>query len=444
MTYDEIKQYINSLPPFIPKKTTDGRPLFDLDAVSGLASRFDNPQNRLKCVHIAGTNGKGSVADFLSEILIKSGYHVGTFTSPYLKDIREQTKVDGEIITEEEFADVFSEVIAASEKQVSEGYAAPSEFEMDVVASFLYFLKCRCDICIIEAGLGGEFDATNIIADPLMCVFTPISRDHEIVLGENLESIAKIKSGIIKKGSKCISSPQEACVLNVLQKKTDENGSELMVVEKPEKVTSALTGVCFSYFFEGKPETFETRVSGSYQAGNAALAISAAENIKDQGFADIRVDTIKKALLSVKRPGRFELLSRDPLVIADGAHNPAGVNAMLDSLNSLFPERFSVGKGFVFVAGVLADKDYEEMLKPVIPHVYKVFTVTPENIRAVSAFELASIFNSLGTHAEASDTISGAIKKATVVAMEENLPVVVFGSFYYMGKLLDYFSSKLS
>lgn len=434
MTYDEVIKYIKSLPPFIPKKTTDGKPLFDLEIVSRLASRFDDPQNKLKCVHIAGTNGKGSVAEFLSEILINSGYRVGTFTSPYLKDIREQTKVDGECITEEEFADVFGEVIDVSEKQVSEGYAAPSEFEMDVVASFLYFLKCSCEICIIETGLGGEFDATNIITDPLLCVFTPISRDHEMVLGKNLESIAKNKSGIIKKGCTCISSPQVACVLNVLHKKADENGSDLMIAEKPENVTSDLSGVSFSYCFEGKQETFETRVSGNYQAGNAALAIAAAEKLKGQGFADIRKDTIKKALLSVRRPGRFEILGRDPVVIADGAHNPAGVTAMLDSLKSLFPERFSAGKGFIFVAGVLGDKEYEEMLKPVIPHVYKVFTVTPDNVRSMQAGKLAKVFSCLGADAEAVENVNEALSKAKSLGAEKDIPVVVFGSLYYMGQ----------
>ena len=437
MTYDEVIKYIKSLPPFIPKKTTDGKPLFDLEAVSRLASRFDDPQNKLKCVHIAGTNGKGSVAEFLSEILFKSGYRVGTFTSPYLKDIREQTKVNGDIITEEDFADVFSEVIEASERQISEGHTVPSEFEMDVVMSFLYFLKCGCDICIIEAGLGGEFDATNIINNPLLCVFTPVSRDHEIVLGDSLESIAKIKSGIIKKGCSCISCRQETCVLNVLLKKADENGSDLKVAEEPGNVTSGISGVSFRCCFEGKTETFEIRTSGSYQAGNAALAIAAAEKLKSSGLADISIDTIKKALLNVKRPGRFEILSRDPVVIADGAHNPAGVTAMLDSLKDIFHERYLGGKGFVFVAGVLADKDYEEMLKPVIPHVYKVFTVTPENVRSMPAEKLAEVFSCLGADAQAVENVNEALSKAKSLGVERDIPVVIFGSLYYMGNVRE-------
>ena len=436
MNYDEIIDHIKRLPPFVPVKKEDGSLLFDLETVSELARRFDDPQDKLRCIHIAGTNGKGSTAEFLSRILTESGYRTGTFTSPYLSDIREQICVNGNMISEDDFADIFSDVIREAGIMAGEGTGnSPSEFEMTVVASFLYFLRCKCDICVIEAGLGGKYDATNIIRDPLMCLFTSISKDHTAVLGESLESIASIKAGIIKPGCECISVEQSPEVYEVLKKSADEKDVPFNTADKPENVNVSLSGVSFSKSFDGEICLFKTQVSGTYQAENASFAIEAAQRLKNKGFNNINTETVRRALYEVKRRGRFEVMNTKPLVITDGAHNEGGVDSLLKTLKAVFPENYDKGKGFVFIAGIMADKDYEKLLAPVIRHIYKVYTVTPENVRAMSANELARIFTRLGADAEPAEDVRSALETAKKTARELDMPVIAFGSLYYIGRL---------
>ena len=449
MKYDEIIEYLKSLPPFVPVKKENGELLFDLNTVSELARRFDDPQGKLKCVHIAGTNGKGSVSEFLSQILIESGYRVGTFTSPYLSDIREQVKVDGEMISKEDFSEIFGSVLSAAEDMRQESlnagkdghptvrYKAPSEFEMAVVAAFLFFCHRKCDICIIEAGLGGEHDATNIIRDPLLCLFTSISKDHTAVLGDSLESIASVKAGIIKPGCECISVEQKDEVRDILKKRSEDKDVAFYTFHKPLLSEVSLSGICFEGEFSGNRQEFRLGVSGSYQAENAYMAIKAAERLRLKGFDNIGLEAIRNGLLTVKRPGRFDVLCHEPLVIADGSHNEGGVKALLESLKELFPDRFGAGKGFVFIAGIMADKDYKELLMPLKDHIYKVYTVTPDNVRALPAVELADIFSGLGADAQSTETVREALTLAMEKSVMNDMPVIVFGSLYYLGELIE-------
>lgn len=437
MNYSEVIKYIQGLPPFVPIKRDDGRPLFDLETVSELAKRVGNPQDKIRCVHIAGTNGKGSTADFLSGIMIKSGYKTGLFTSPYLKDIREQTRINSKPIPEDKFSELFSRVIDKSEEMKAEGLKAPSEFEMDVVMSFLYFFECKCDICIIEAGLGGEFDATNIIKKPKLCVFSPISIDHTSVLGDNVQSIAIIKAGIIKQGCDCLTAKQDSMIFDILKERAQNNGVRLHMTALPENVKASLYGLSFKMKADKETIFLKTKVTGTYQAYNAALAVSAATILKKKGFDNIDIESLKEGLLSVKRPGRFDLISKHPVMIADGAHNAGGVEALLNSLKEIFPESYNKGKGFIFVVGVLADKDYNKMLKAVLPHIYKVYTVTPPNSRAMSAMELADIFIKNNACAIPEKTVNEAINSARDEAIHSGKPVVLFGSLYYMGDVVD-------
>ena len=198
-------------------------------------------------------------------------------------------------------------------------------------------------------------------------------------------------------------------------------------------------GTCFKCVFDGKAERFKTNVTGIYQAENASLAVTASQILKRKGFCKISVESVKSGILSVKRPGRFEILSRNPMVIADGAHNRSGVEALADSLKEIFPERYSDGKGFVFVIGLLEDKEYDEMLKPVLPHVFKAYTVTPGNVRAMSALKLDSILKKSGVRSEAAQSVKLAVKKAMDFGAEYDLPVVIFGSLYYMGEVREIF-----
>ncbi len=436
MIYGDVIKYLDKLPPFVPVKKENGELLFDLKAITELTKRLGNPQDYLKCVHVTGTNGKGSVVEFLSGILIKSGYNVGTFTSPYLKCIREQTKRNGIMISEQDFSGVFSRVIEVSKKMTEEGFSHPSEFEMSVAASFLYFYESGCDLCVIEVGLGGEYDATNIINNPLLCVFTPISRDHMMVLGEDLEKIASVKSGIIKNKCICITAIQEDCVYNVLKKKAESKESVLETAAEPSDIEVRLDGISFKTGFGGSIHDFNLMITGRFQAYNAAIAVYASYTLKKIYNYDISLDSVRNGLLCVRRPGRFDVVSKDPLVIVDGAHNIAGVTEMLESLKMIFPQNYHSGRKFIFVSGFLADKEYEEMLRAIVPLAYKVFTVTPCNIRALGSKKLAYLFESLGAPSEAEDTAELAMIKAKKLAKIKDMPVVVFGSLYYIGKVI--------
>ena len=434
MTYAEIMTYISELPPFIPVKRK-GRLLFDLRLVTELVHRLGDPQDKLKCVHIAGTNGKGSVAGFLSAILQESGCRVGTFTSPYLEKITEQFQIDGQVIGESEFAEVMSDVVMVSRDMTREGIGTPSEFEMCTAAAFVMFLKGKCDVCVIEAGLGGEYDATNVIKTPLLSVFTPIDIDHISVLGETLTDIAKVKAGIIKKGCACISARQCDEVMAVLEERARELGADLRVADDAVNVMTSLEGTAFTIKIDGAEEEFSLGVVGAFQAKNAALALIAAMMLKSKGFGGISCENIKRGLLKVKRPGRFEVLRRDPVFIADGAHNPAGVRELSVSLKEIFGER-----KLTFIAGMLADKDVGAMVEPLIPFMKKVYTVEPDNPRAMRAEELQKIFEDRGVEAVAAKKIKRAVECALRDAGSEGA-VVAFGSLYYLGEVRSYFES---
>ena len=428
MTYEEVNSYFNNLKPFVPVPVKPGELLFDLETVKKLAGKMDDPQDKIPCVHITGTNGKGSTAAFLASVLKSAGYKTGTFSSPYLVERREQIQINSEDIPEEDFALVAGDVIEKARLLPADTEA--SEFEIITVAAFEYFAREKCDIAVIEVGMGGEYDATNIIKDPVLAVFTKISSDHTQVLGDSLQEIAKIKSGIIKNKTDVLMADNDEAVMKIISDKCLASGGRFSIATLPQIIKSTLSGTEFEYPFEGRSTTLKLNTPGSYQAFNAGVAVSAAEILKAKGYK-ISEDAVRKGLAEVKRPARFEVLMEHPVFIADGSHNPGAVEAFARSLKELFPDR-----KFIFITGVLADKDFGEMYNPLLGMEKIIYTITPDNPRALPADRLAVVLRQRGAFAEAVGSVENAVSKALSAAGQEDIRVA-FGSLYYMGDLRE-------
>ena len=428
MTYEEINSYFNNLKPFVPVPVNPGELLFDLKTVKKLAGVIGDPQDKIPCVHITGTNGKGSTAAFLASVLKSAGYKTGTFSSPYLVKRTEQIQINGKDISKDDFALVAGEVIEKAGLLPAEMEA--SEFEIITVATFEYFAREKCDIAVIEVGMGGEYDATNIIKAPVLAVFTKISSDHTQVLGNSTEEIAKVKSGIVKDKTDVLSADNDEDVLKIISDKCLSLGGKFHVAPLPQNVKSTLSGTEFEYIFGGGKISLELKTSGSYQAFNAGVAVSAAEILKEKGY-NISEEAVKNGLEEVDRPARFEVLKESPVFIADGSHNPGAIDALAQSLKEVFHDR-----KLIFITGVLADKDFGEMYKPVLGMEKVFYTITPDNPRALKAEKLAEVLNEKGANAVVAENTEDAVSKAFAHAGPEDV-IVAFGSLYYMGDLRE-------
>lgn len=430
MTKEEILVFLQS-------HSNSGSAL-GLSRVELLFDYLGHPQRKLPIVHVAGTNGKGSTIAFLSSILEEAGYKVGRFQSPWVFSYEEQIRL-GEIpILEQDFISVGTKVINAAQQMVKDGWEMPTEFEMLFPMACLYFLEKDCQIVLVEVGLGGEGDATNVIPTPLLSVITKITYDHMNYLGDTLEEIAKAKAGIIKKGGAVLLQKQKDVVMPVFLNKIKEvEGTLVPLYELPDsgeiqkesdekgKSSATVTGKDDTVIFDWNELL---GLKGVYQIENASLAYSAALALKDMGY-DISDEAIISGLKHVKWPGRFEILSQDPLLIIDGAHNEDGAKALAKSLNCLYNKR-----KFQLVIGILGDKEYEKMLEELLPFATKVFCVTPQNPRALSAEDLAEVIKKKNP----------ALPVAPCNSVEEALQLsyfagkrdtVAFGSLYYIGEI---------
>lgn len=429
--YKDITDYFNNLPPFVPKKTEDGIPMFDLRTITALMEELGNPQDDLKIVHVAGTNGKGSTTQFINQICTEAGYKTGVFTSPYFETIREEIRIGNQLISEEDFTYVFREVAEATETiRYREGINA-SEFEIVVACAFVYFKKVKCDIVLLEVGLGGTYDATNVVKNTLLSVITPISIDHTEILGDTVESIAFVKAGIIKDNSCVVVSHKNDGVIQVFKEQCELRNSSLEVSCVPENVRIHEDGTTFE--INGDEYTLSMR--GLFQPDNATLAICAAMKLSELGF-HISDESIRGGLKKAQWSARFELIKKNPDVIIDGAHNRAGIEALRNSLQVAYGSRKKI-----FIIGVLKDKDYREMLRDIVGDAEYVFCVEPNNpLRALHAEELAEYVRSCGTDAEA--VCSGNLKSDYIKAYDmargradEDTVICIFGSFYFVGMM---------
>ena len=357
-----------------------------LDRICELLDRLGRPQDRLKFVHVAGTNGKGSTCAYLASILQAAGLRTGLFTSPYLIAFEERIRVDGANIS----ADDLIEATLLVKEQAEAMADHPTEFELMCAVALVHFARSGCDVVVLEVGLGGRLDSTNVIDAPEVAVIARIGLDHTALLGNTLAAIAGEKAGIVKPGSAVVSWPQEPEAMAAVEAAAAAAGDALTVPDlallEAGTVDWGVPGAPLRPFSYGRFTDLRTRLLGSYQPANAALAIEAAEALRTRGWA-VNDDAVRRGIAETAWPGRFEIVraaSGEPTVVVDGGHNPQGARALADSLADVFP-----GRKPVFVVGVLEDKDYPAMLETVLPLGAAFVCVAPDNPRALPADKLA-------------------------------------------------------
>ncbi len=413
MNYQEALGYIHSV------QWRGSR--LGLSRTRELMALLGNPEERLQYVHIAGTNGKGSTAAMLASICAQSGYRTGLYTSPFINRFNERMQINGTCIADEELAQLTDFV-----RPYAEGMEdPPTEFELITAIAFLYFLNNHCDIVILEVGLGGELDSTNVIPTPELAVITNIGYDHTRELGPTLEEITKAKAGIIKSRGTVVSYGDNSQADAVIQRACQSMNATLITPDFSllQLHKSSLDCQIFDY----EPYlNLQLGLIGHYQLYNAAVAITAVEALQQKGWR-IGENAIRRGLAAVRWPARFEVLCHDPVVILDGGHNPQGISAVVESMEQIFP-----GRKFTLLMGVMADKDVDSMLACLIPIVKQAITVTPNNTRAMFAQELCKRMSAHGIPAQACKNIKEGVIAAMELAGQDGI-VLALGSLYLSG-----------
>ena len=393
-----------------------------LSRTQELLAHLGNPERELKFVHIAGTNGKGSTAAMTASILRAAGYRVGLYTSPAIQDFCERIQVNGEMIPHDALAQLMTEDIRPYVERMAD---PTTEFEMVTALALLWFKRSKCDIVVLEVGMGGEFDSTNVIPVPEAAVICAIGLDHTAELGGTLAKIAMAKAGIIKPGGSVVSYGNSPEANEVIERVCREHGCELVEPQMLTVVKKDLSvrGQYFSY--KHYNDLFLPLV-GDYQPNNAAVAIETANILRKKGWA-VSDAVIRKGLAEVKWPGRFELVHEEPVFIVDGGHNPQGIRGTVDSLRRLLG-----GKKPVVLMGVMADKDVDGILALLTPLAARFVTVTPDNPRALPAEKLAEKICALGLEAEAKPSVEAGVARVLELAGKDGAAIAL-GSLYMVG-----------
>ncbi len=435
MTYREAQAYM--------EQAAKRGSVLGLGPVTSLLQRLGNPQNRLKVIHVAGTNGKGSTCTFLEHLYRAEGLRVGRYISPTLFCYLERFQINGRYMEEQEFAALFSVVMTGLSDMEKAGEPLPTAFEIETAIAFLYFLEQKVDLVVLETGMGGRLDATNVVEQPLCTVFTSIGMDHMQFLGDSIEQIAFEKAGIIKKGCPAVSYPNPPQVMAVLEKQFSLHNAGYLaehdslhnikqaapygfykVEERDiEIISETLEGSTFRY----KGEEYGISMAGRYQIYNAVTAIE----------TKLRLDgsLVKQGLLEARIAGRFEKISDAPLIIRDGAHNPDGAQALRKSVQ----KHFTNGK-IIFIIGVLRDKEYDKMMEILCPLADKVYTITPENERGLSGAKLRESVLPYCGDAEVCEDSLQALERAgrdwrRLEEQGEKVVIIAWGSLSYIGEL---------
>ncbi len=418
MNYEESLQYIHSVNWVFCKP--------GLDRISVLCEKLGNPQDSLKFIHVAGTNGKGSVCAMLERTLREAGYRTGLYTSPYIKQFNERMQVGGEMISNEELAELTTLVRPMADAMEDK----PTEFELITAVAFEYFRRHACDVVILEVGLGGRLDSTNIIKDPLLSIITGIDFDHTALLGNTIQEIAAEKAGIIKEGCPCLYGGAENAAYRTVRAFADRKHAPFYNVDRStyRQKSATLDGTVFDY-----QEYTDVKLAllGAYQPYNVTVVLTALQILAERGFS-VSEEAIRRGLANVRWSARFELLSADPTVLYDGGHNPEGVQAAVKSIRDYFPEmRVNL------LSGVMSDKDYDAMIEALKPVANHIFTVTPQNPRALSAAEYAAQCKNHKVSATAYDSVEAGVRAAIADCRENGLPLICLGSLYLYGEVAD-------
>ncbi len=399
----------------------------DLTNIKELMKRLGNPQDQLKYIHVAGTNGKGSVIAYLYTTLTKAGYHVGRYISPSVYSYREKIETEGKPISREKFAEQTTRVAAVIEEMTAEGLAHPTPFEIETAVAFLFFAEEKCDPVILEVGMGGITDATNLITTTELAVLVPISMDHQSFLGNTISEIAEKKAGIIKPGSSVVTIGQETEALEVIKKTGAEAGTDVCVadVSEAEVLEADFTGQRFCY----KGEEYALSLAGSYQTENAVLALEALRILDERGY-HTTLEQRKEGLWATRWNGRLTIIHKDPLFIVDGAHNPAAADMLEDSVRKYFKDR-----RLFFIMGVFKDKDYPYIIRKLCPYAEQILAIeTPDNPRALPAEELAEAIRPYNANVRAEKNISRAVEELFKMAGKDDV-ILSFGSLSFIGEI---------
>ena len=396
-----------------------------LSRTQELLQKMGNPEKKLKFVHIAGTNGKGSTAAMTASILRKAGYRTGLYTSPYIYRFNERMQVDGVEITDEELVAV-TEYVKPLADSMEE---SPTEFELVCCIAFEYFVRKQCDIVVLEVGMGGAFDATNVIETPEVAVITNIGLDHTEVLGDTLEKIAETKAGIFKENGHAVIYRGTPSVEAVFERVCAEKNTVLAKADfdSLNLKKHTLDGQVFDC---GDRKDLVLPLLGDHQLHNASVVLSVVDTLKQIGW-NICEQNIRDGLRDVQWPGRFDIITRSPLFIIDGGHNPQCIEALVKNIEDYLKDRKVVA-----ITGVLADKDYADMYVPVMPYIQKFVCITPPNPRKLEGMELAKYLRDKGADAVGSETIEDGVKMALEIAGDDGV-ILCFGSLYSIGSIRD-------
>ena len=417
MTAEQAIEYIHSV---CWKGSIPG-----LGRTQTLLEKMGNPHQKLKYVHIAGTNGKGSTAAMTASILRKAGYKVGLYTSPYIYRFNERMQINGQQIPDQELAEI-TEWVRPLAQSMTE---SPTEFELVSCIAFEYFKRNGCDIVVLEVGMGGALDSTNVIPCPEVAVITNIGLDHTEVLGKTVEEIALTKSGIFKEGGHAVIYRGKESVEAVFEKVCAEKHVALKKAdfESLQLKSHGLEGQVFDC---GSRKDIKLPLLGDHQLHNAAVVLGVADTLISLGWK-ITEENIYDGIRDVSWPGRFDIMRKDPLFIIDGGHNPQCIEALVKNIQD-----YLAGRRVVVLTGVLADKDYADMFKPVLPLVSEFVCITPPNPRKLDSHKLAEYLRSAGAEAVGCDSTIAGVRLAMEKAGQDGV-VLSFGSLYSIGDIRD-------
>ncbi|WP_461205537.1 bifunctional folylpolyglutamate synthase/dihydrofolate synthase [Clostridium sp. DL1XJH146] len=429
MNYIEAMDYINSSGKFNIN--------LGLQRVEKILSILGNPHKKLKIVHVGGTNGKGSVCAMIGSILIEQGYNVGMYISPFLEEIEESIQINANNITKDDFVSLIEEVKIAADKAVKEGCENPTQFELVTCIAFLYFYRKNVDYLVLEVGLGGRLDATNVV-HPLVSVITSISYDHTNILGDTIEKIAFEKAGIIKKNVPTIIYPSSYEASKVFCEVCRKNNSRLIKVKKDnvKLISSTLKGQKLEIKTFANRYSINLSLLGKHQMKNCLMALTTIDLLRSLRIK-IDEEAINKGLVKVRWKGRFELIKKEPLVIIDGAHNYDGIKNLISSI-----DEYTKYDRLIIIIGILGDKDMQSGIMELAEKAYKIICITPNNERAKNGERLMQEIIKYNENVSFIKDYNEAFSVALNSCGKDDL-LLVCGSLYMIGDMRKIIKNSL-
>lgn len=427
MTYEEAKNYLEDCNQYAGE--------FTLEPLKEMLRRLGDPQDRLRFVHIAGTNGKGSVLAYVSTVLKEAGYRVGRYISPTIFSYRERIQVNEQYISREDLTRLAGRVRAAGDQMLAEGLRHPTMFEAETALAFLYFAEQACDLVVLECGMGGRMDATNVICHTVAAALVSISMDHMGFLGNTLSEIAGNKAGIIKPGCTAVTVKQQPEAERIIKAQAKACGCPVVTAD-PERVENRERGLFRQTFDYRDRKHMEISLSGEHQFENAALALEVIDVLREKGY-EIPEEAVRDGFRKTVWTGRFSVAAQEPYFIVDGAHNRGAAEKLATSI-----ERYLPGKRLIYIMGVLADKEYDAVIEKTAGYASEIITVmTPDNVRALPAEELAKAVAAWNPHVQAARSLKDAVDRAYELAGKEDV-ILAFGSLSYLGELIRIVRSR--